>query len=245
LTTPLLLATNTHLDATNRLTQQKLIEIQHEIDVERRRMERDHLEAAEALQLILHRNQETAELISAEQRRLDSVAQEEEDIRARADKEKQTALKDEERQKEKDAQENAKRENLDSQRAAEKEEAVRSSKYEFIAKAKKLVAQLVLIRASVESFEKSKAVGKRRLQMKKVVNGKVNTLSENTQKIREVANDVSQAIEKARDEDKQAKEQGEEGNKGFLPEMARGKRYFVDLLSSKVIVRVQAEGFNG
>jgi hypothetical protein len=27
--------------------------------------------------------------------------------------------------------------------------------------------------------------------------------------------------------------------------MARGKRYLVDLLSSKVIVRVQAEGFNG
>jgi hypothetical protein len=57
--------------------------------------------------------------------------------------------------------------------------------------------------------------------------------------------EVSQAIGAARAEDENIKQQVEAGNRDLTPEMARGKRYLVDLLSSSVIKRVQAEGFNG
>ena len=81
--------------------------------------------------------------------------------------------------------------------------------------------------------------------MKKIINGKVNTLSENVDKIKSVAAEVSQAIGAARAEDENIKQQVQAGNRDLTPEMARGKRYLVDLLSSSVIKRVQAEGFNG
>ena len=109
----------------------------------------------------------------------------------------------------------------------------------------KLIKQLVILRESIEPFEKSKAVGKRRLQMKKIIRGKLNTLSENTAKIREVAEEVSGAIGEARAVDNQVKQALERKESGVTTEMARGKRYMVDLLASNTIQRVQAEGFNG
>ena len=107
-----------------------------------------------------------------------------------------------------------------------------------------MMAKLVDIRQSVAPFDKSKAVGKRRLAMKKI-NGKINTLSDNAAKIQSVAVEVAQAIAQARQEDAQVKQQIQNGDASIPKEATVGKRYLVDLLCSKVIVRVQAEGFNG
>ena len=87
-------------------------------------------------------------------------------------------------------------------------------------------------------------IKQKRLLFKKLVNGKINTLAENVQKIREVAHDVTTAITNAKNDDaqyKSAPNQNNNNNKMY----ALGKRYLVNLLSSKVIVRIQAEGFNG
>ena len=60
-----------------------------------------------------------------------------------------------------------------------------------------------------------------------------------------MASEVSQAISEARSEDEGIKQALERGDAGYTADMARGKRYLVDLLASNVIQRVQAEGFNG
>lgn len=122
---------------------------------------------------------------------------------------------------------------------------------EYVAAAQRLVSKLVLVRESVAPFETSKLVSQRRLRMKKIVNGKVNTLSESVDKIRQVAHEVSDAIHQARQEDDQMKLQmqqakAQQGQQQQVPpELGRGKRYLVDLLASSTIVRAQAEGFNG
>jgi len=119
-----------------------------------------------------------------------------------------------------------------------------SAKQDYEIRAAKLTQQLVDVRKSVEPFEKSKAVSKRRLGMKKIVNGKVNTLS-NAEKVVSVASEVAATIQAAKTEDEQIKQQLAAKAPNVTPEMAKGKRYLVDLLASKVIVRVQADGFNG
>ena len=81
--------------------------------------------------------------------------------------------------------------------------------------------------------------------MKKIARGKLNTLSESSQKIQEVAREVSEAIAQARQEDEQIKQGLQRVDPGLTPDMARGKRYFLDLLASNVMIRVQAETFNG
>ena len=79
------------------------------------------------------------------------------------------------------------------------------------------------------------------MQFKKLVNGKINTLAENVHKIQEVAHDVMTAITNAKNDDTQYKNSNSNTNKLY----GLGKRYLVNLLSSKIIVRIQAEGFNG
>jgi hypothetical protein len=233
--------------------------VQREMDEIRRRMERDHLEAAQALKMIIRRNEQEAEKIIATERRRDEESEREE--QAQRQKEEQKVAEDQEAE-DKEKQKVADKEELENEknrRAQEKKdqqrqnakdqsdaaEAAIAKDREYILKAEKLIGQLVQVRASVEPFENSKALSKRRLGMKKIVNGKVNTLSENVDKIKSVAAEVSQAIGAARAEDENIKQQGQAGNRDLTPEMARGKRYLVDLLSSSVIKRVQAEGFNG
>lgn len=75
--------------------------------------------------------------------------------------------------------------------------------------------------------------------------GKINTLAENAQKIQQVATEVGQAISQARQDDDQIKQAIERKEPGYTSDMARGKRYLVDLLASNVIQRIQADGFNG
>jgi hypothetical protein len=81
--------------------------------------------------------------------------------------------------------------------------------------------------------------------MKKMVKGKVNTLSLDAHKIQSVANDLINAVHDAREEDEQLKQQAQAGNSQITSEMTRGKRYLVDLLASDAMLRAQSEGFNG
>lgn len=215
-------------------------QIASEVKIIRRRMEEEHLEAAKALQDLLHSNERKARQIAADQEA--KRVQEENQAAAAAEKEAAAAQV----QKDKEAAAQEQREQEEKQ-AADKLQAKRdaaAAATEYITRAEKLMKQLVQVRQSVEPFEKSKAVGKRRLGMKKIVNGKVNTLAESVDKIRQVAKEVAQAIQEAKDEDEQLKQEAV-GGAAIPPEAMRGKRYLVDLLSSKVIVRVQAEGFNG
>jgi hypothetical protein len=115
---------------------------------------------------------------------------------------------------------------------------------DYIGRADKLVTKLVELRASLGAFETSKEVSKRRLGMKKVVRGKLNTLAHDAAKIQSVASEISQAISDARQEDEVVKQQIQASG-GSSSGLARGKRYLVDLLASNLIIRVQAEGFNG
>ena len=117
---------------------------------------------------------------------------------------------------------------------------------DHVAKAQKLVLQLAQVRASVQPFDvsKEKLISKRRLQMKKIAGGKLNTLTEEVQKVHEVAQQVGDAISQARRDDAQLK-QTQQQAVASQPELARGKRYLLDLLGSNVLKRVQADGFNG
>jgi hypothetical protein len=118
---------------------------------------------------------------------------------------------------------------------------------EHVLRAQKLVGQLQQIRASVAPFDSSKVqpVPKRRLQYKKLAKGKLNTLNHDAGKIQAVANELVQAIAQARADDEQLKQQMQAQPQQIPPEVARGKRYLLDLLTSNVVSRVQSEQFNG
>jgi hypothetical protein len=196
------------------------------------RLLRDHEDTARRIQEEFVRRQRDAE---RKQERLQQQ-QRLEDERLRAETERKEALEAEKRRQQEEV-------------AKAKDDAERQER-EYLVRAQKLMAQLVQLRASVEPFEVSSTpvIKARRLQMKKLVAGKINTLTENSDKIRSVAAEVSRAISAARDDDDKARQQiagGGDPGATADPEMARGKRYLLDLLSSKVVVRIQAEGFNG
>jgi hypothetical protein len=214
------------------------------------RFEREHLESARNVQALLDANQRRAKQKQASMEKRQQELQDQQAAEQQAQEDRLESQRQDE-QRERDDLEKQQEKNRLVQEAKEDakraEDAKKRAATEYITRADKLVAQLKQLRASVEPFETSKPMGKRRLAMKKIVNGRVNTLSEDVAKIRAVANDVSNAIAKSRQEDDQYKAQIDAGNQPelYTPEMARGKRYFLDLLSSKVVVRVQAEGFNG
>ena len=223
-------------------------QIQQKTQQDKQRMERDHMEAAKALKLLLKSNQAAAIKILQQEAQQEQEAKEEEEAeneRIRLTQEAAAKIATA------NAEEAAKviADAADAAAAAEEKiaaaKAKEAAKTEYIEKAKKLVAQLIQLRASIEPFESSKALGKRRLNMKKIVRGKVNTLSESADKIKSVAFEVGKAIAEARAEDEELKKQLQAGNTQIAPEMTRGKRYLVDLLASSIMVRVQAEGFNG
>eukprot|EP00970_Alexandrium_tamarense_P018293 scaffold13326_cov204-Alexandrium_tamarense.AAC.26 len=124
-------------------------------------------------------------------------------------------------------------------KAEEEAELEAKSKNAHVDRASSLISNLDTVRTSLSEFDKSKTVGKRRLQFKKVVNGKINTLSHEDRKIMEVAGVVVDAIGNAEREDAESVSAGGEGVMGM------GKKYLLDLLASNLIVRVQADGFNG
>lgn len=223
-------------------------DIRQKVAMEASRMKRHHQEAAADLEKLLIATQKEAQkILASEKARRDAEDRAEEarqqKIKAQQEADEAARIADDEKRK---AAEAKIREEKAKERAARKAvEDEQRKKTEYLDRAKKLVEQLQQVRQSIEPFEKSKAVGKRRLNMKKIVRGKVNTLAENADKIKSVASEVGQAITAARAEDEEFKKQIAAGNAQIPPEMARGKRYLLDLLASSIIVRVQAEGFNG
>eukprot|EP00536_Pseudo-nitzschia_multiseries_P000871 jgi/Psemu1/321812/estExt_fgenesh1_pg.C_110016 len=252
----------------NELQQRRETErrIQRNIEAERRKIDEECRRTAEILgEIVLECNRE-AETIRKQQRAEEDRRKAEEDrIRKAREEEEDRVRKQTERAaaalKQKTEQaEAAQKEKTEQQEAVQKEREARAAKLEqkrvqdraeaakateYIDRAKKLVAQLVQLRSSVEPFEKNKAVGKRRLGMKKMANGKVNTLNDSGPKIREVAAEMSNAIAKYDQEDAQLKQQLQQGTPGVTADMAVGRRYFVDLLASTAMKRVQAESFGG
>jgi hypothetical protein len=227
------------------------LSIQQKIELERRRLKQEHMKANQEVQDLVQDLEQQVALImkdredeeDARRKQLEGQRlREEEDAKQEAMKIKGVALLEEKERAKRIAAENEHKKK-DSERAEARRKA--SQPAEWIMKGKKLVAQLVELRKSIEPFDKHKAVSKRRLQMKKIVRGKVNTLSEDASKVQEVAMEVSQAISAARQEDEQIKQRLENKEPGFTSDMARGKRYMVDLLASNVMQRVQAESFNG
>ena len=236
-------------------------QVRREVEKVRRMLKDDNEKRVGGLAAILRREEDRANRIRTEQRKVDDRFRREAEERDRAEEERRRAEEAEadrrrerelKQRKDRDDRDKAERERAEKERADA--DAAAREKTEYVTRANKLVAQLVQLRASVEPFEKSTdmTVKKRRLQMKKLVNGKINTLTENVDRIRSVAAEVSQAIATARHDDDGIKQalaaasgDGAAAAAAVTPEMGRGKRYLVDLLSSKVVVRVQAEGFNG
>ena len=208
------------------------------------KLENENNVLSQRLQSYIDKERQKAEKILAErkkqERKDEEEAQREAEKKAAEQKRKddEKKVRDENEAKikaEQDAKDKAEADAV-AQKKAEEEKKKREET-SFIEKAQKYMRDLDKIRQYVEPYEKAKEVSKIRLGMKKIVNGRVNTLSEDVEKIRAVARDVNATIAGARQED--------ERNKSAAPELARAKAYFYDLLSSKVIVRVQAEGFNG
>lgn len=225
--------------------------IQRRVEVERQRLKKEHtitnqdvhglvqdLERQAALIRKDHQDKEDARRKKLEGQRLRDEAE----AKHEALEKKEKAALEEKKKAELVAADTA-----NKKKEAERAAAIKklSQPADYIMKGKKLVAQLIELRKSIEPFDKSKTVSKRRLQMKKSVRGKVNTLSEDASKVQEVAIDVSQAISAAREEDAQVKQRIEKKEPGLTSDMARGKRYMVDLLASNVMQRIQAESFNG
>jgi myosin heavy subunit len=222
--------------------------IQETMNRERQRLQQEHLEAAQGLKLLLQDAEKQANIILLQRQKEEQEAQDflqqqqiAQEARDLAEQEAYDAAmaKKEQVQKQKRVAQEEQNTKLIEAKAKE------AQKTEYIQKAKKLVADLIPMRQSVEPFETSKSVSKRRLQMKKTVRGKVNTLNEDANKVREVAQEVSQAVSQARSEDEQAKQMLQLNQPNVSKEMARGKRYLVDLLASNAMERVQAESFNG
>ena len=224
--------------------------IKMEMDKEKAKIAKDHQEAVHALRMLLEQNKAAADNIRKKQARIDAEAREKEEEEQRQQdakrKEEEIVRSKLEKEEEEKQQEQQRTAQVSAAKQKADEDAI-AKETEYLRRADHLIAQLKLVRASVIPFDESKSafVKKRRLQMKKMVGGKVNTLAENAEKIKSVASDVSQAIAAAREEDEVIKQQLTAGNNEFSREMALGKRYLVDLLCSKVMVRVQSEGFNG
>ena len=219
-------------------------QIRQEMLEEKRKFDKQHSDTRREIKALLQKaEQKQAKLMAAQHRREEEAAKAE-TLRLQ-ELERQRKIAAEGEALAKAQQQQRLREEQRAAEKAAKEQAERAAARDYLGRAEKLVAQLKQLQESVEPFNKSKPMGRRRLEMKKIVNGKVNTLSEDADKIRTVAGDVAAAIKKAKEDDLQIQEQIKAGNGEYSPEMAKGKRYFVDLLCSKVIVRVQAEGFNG
>ncbi|GKY93242.1 hypothetical protein MPSEU_000291900 [Mayamaea pseudoterrestris] len=224
--------------------------IEQEMEHERSKMARNYQATVQAFKELIRKEEEAADKVLAEQARIDAAAHEEKENEQRKledqrQKDEANRLKQQKDDTDKREQTRAQQEALAAQEQAEK--AAAAKEMEYITRAEGLMSQLKQVRAEASTFEASTnpIVKSRRLQMKKLVGGRVNTLAENADKIRSVAADVSQAITTARSEDKAIKERLQAGDGSVTPEMGRGKRYLVDLLCSKVMVRVQSDGFNG
>ena len=161
-----------------------------------------------------------------------------EDERARAER---AAAEGERLEEGRRREERRRRAEEDAARAAEEEDAKGS---EHVGRAIDLLSRVEDVRSGLlRAFETSPAASRRRLQFKKVVNGRINTLSHEGGKVRDVSDAVVDAIAQASRDDDDAAVRAPGG--GGDPALTVGRRYLLDLLCSNLIVRVQADGFNG
>lgn len=225
--------------------------IQQKLQLERQRLDEQFNNRSTGLQQYVQEVERDAALILKDrQDKEEALRREQEAVEAKAQRDAKEKEEKELRQREAaqaqremEAAAKKKEEEAKAEEEKAKEEAAKPP--EYVQKAKKLVAQLVVLRKSVEPFDKNAVVKKRRFQMKKITGGKISTLSADAGKIQAVATDVSQAVSAAREEDTRIKEQLKQKEPGVTPDMAVGKRYMLDLLASNAMKRIQAEGFNG
>jgi len=115
----------------------------------------------------------------------------------------------------------------------------------FVCKAKELVSNLITTEAYVAPFESCEAVSKRRIQIKRLCHGRVNTICSDVWKVQIVSQELIDALKAEKEKDDEAKERSEKRDPEVKFEMTRGCDYFIFLLAREVRVRVEAEGFNG
>jgi hypothetical protein len=206
-------------------------------------------EQAEA-ERILYLEQQQEEKVMEEQRlQREKILEQERQVNERREREKEKRLEQEMKEKQAEREREEKEQKIRDERVAKEleREAMEKKKMEYVDKAKDYVEKLSQVRASLEIFEtsKDKIISKRRLQMKKVARGKMNTLSHEKEKVEIVTIQVVEALQTCAQEDMVLKQQMEADDASITNEMTRGARYLMDLIASTVIVRVQAEGFNG
>ena len=243
--------------------EQKRIEEEAKISARKFKEEilrRQHDEAMLLLNLIKKEEAEADAILAMEKACQEQIEREERELEEEQERQRLEELEQEEKarelrekeeesiriQKEKEEHEKkleAAKKEQESQERAEK----RAQKYKYVTDAKTMVEKLPHVRASIEVFEtsKDKIVSKRRLQMKKIAKGKMNTLTHEKEKVDTVIQHVSEAINACVQEDSKLRTEMENGNTAITRDMTRGARYLMDLVASSVLVRVQAEGFNG
>ncbi len=235
--------------------------IQRKIEAERREILQKQKRDADLLLSLILRDQAAAGKILREEQRVEEarleqirVEQEEKDEenrRKRKEEERIIQLKQEKKEaelkklQEQDAKE--KEQQAIVQKHKEDREKAKAEKMKYVTTAKTMVSKLSTVRQQLEYFEtsKEKHISKRRLQMKKIARGKMNTLSHDRVKVEQVTTTILQSIQANTNDDIQLRQQMESGNSGITKDMTRGARYLMDLIASTTIVRVQAEGFNG
>jgi len=148
------------------------MQIAEKIELERRRMEQEHLAMTRGVQLVLNELDRQTAIVLQERKEADEARQEQElAVKKKIQQQEDEARK---RKEVEDAKEQAKAESLAKAEQHKRDEQKRhedaaAAKTEYVAKARKLVAQLVQIRESVQPFDQNKIVSTRRLGMKKLV----------------------------------------------------------------------------
>ena len=219
---------------TSRLEAQQTASYKHAVDALLLLIQSDERDVSAAQQRMDQRA--AIQMQKQEQIELELRQREEDEEMARQEKLRQEELRQKMAEEERLAEESKMKQQEQEIRKAE-EEAVLEAKLKnaHVDRAKGMVSKLDILRQSLAEFDKAKTVSRRRLGFKKIVNGKINTLSHDAAKIKEVAGVVVEAIQIAQRDDNEASD-----------EVSKlGRQYLIDLLASNMIVRVQADGFNG
>jgi hypothetical protein len=225
-------------------------EIQLDITRTRQQMEENQRLAVQSFKQLLQQDEREAARILERERQVQKeqehlFAQEEQELEDQR-LEELSKLEENKRLKE----EHQKRLETKLQLQREEEERIQleyAQKNEYITKAFSMVDTVKNLRQELELFEKNsdKLISKRRLEMKKIARGKLNTLSHDHEKIYSVAQDVVRAVQTVIQEDTDIRQRV--GSSPTIQDatILLGASYFMDLIASNVIVRIQAEGFNG
>jgi len=228
------------------ITHRAQLKTNQMMEQERQKARRDHMECAEALLLLLQQDEQDARLIDEKEKK-QKAAHARIALDQKIEIERRDAIEREEEAKIFQQKEKKRVENLQKRDEEAENEARRRSNQEkergAITRAHKMVAQLKQLRATIEPFESSKMqpIPQRRLGYKKLIKGKMNTLTHEHEKVRSIASEIIDAIHHAKQEDEQLKAKAQQLG---APELSFGRRYLMDLLASNVIVRVQSEQFS-